>query len=130
MSFITNVAREAARDSNFRRVLFTGEKTQLVIMHIPVGEEVGAEVHHHVEQVLYFLSGVGESVLNGERRKVGAGDVAVVTPGTLHNFVNTGKEPLEVMTVYSPANHIDGRVHATKEEAEKDLEDEEFGEKK
>lgn len=58
---------------------------------------------------------------------VGAGDVVVVTPGTEHNFINTGNESLKIYTIYAPANHIDGRIHVTPQDAEADIEDEEFG---
>ncbi|HQT83052.1 MAG TPA: cupin domain-containing protein [Candidatus Paceibacterota bacterium] len=128
MSYVTNIIRETEENTNFRRVLFTGEKSQLVVMHIPPGGEVGEETHHHVEQTLFFLSGAGKSFLNGKEHAIGAGDVVVVTPGTRHNFVNTGTEPLKVYTVYAPPNHIDGRVHTTKAAADADVADEEFGE--
>ncbi len=76
---------------------------------------------------MYFQSGTGEAVLNGESTPVGPGDVVVVTPGTRHNFKNTGTEPLKIATVYAPPNHIDGRVHRTKADADADTEDEAFG---
>ncbi|OYV83095.1 MAG: hypothetical protein B7W96_00755, partial [Parcubacteria group bacterium 37-58-5] len=81
MSYVTNIIRETEENTNFRRVLFTGEKSQLVVMHIPPGGEVGEETHHHVEQTLFFLSGAGKSFLNGKEHAIGAGDVVVVTPG-------------------------------------------------
>ena len=65
--------------------------------------------------------------MNEEERKLGPGDVVVVTSGTKHNFVNTGTVPLKIYTVYAPPNHIDGRVHKTKEDADKDTLDEDFG---
>ncbi len=67
-------------------------------------------------------------MLDGKESAVAAGDVVVVTPGTRHNFINTGDEPLKVYTLYAPPNHIDGRVHRTKEDADADREDEDFGE--
>lgn len=130
MSFRINIVKETAANEYFRRVLFTGSKSQLVVMSIPPGGEIGEETHEHVEQTLYFQMGQGEAVLNGETFGVGPGDVVVVTPGTKHNFKNTGNEPLKVATVYAPPNHIDGRVHKTKAEADADVEDEAFGEAK
>jgi mannose-6-phosphate isomerase-like protein (cupin superfamily) len=127
MSYITDIFEEVESNSNFRKVLFTGEKSQLVVMDIPVGGEIGEEVHPNVEQTLFFLSGSGKAVIDGEETEVSAGDVAVVTPGAKHNFLNTGSESLKVATIYASANHIDGRIHATKEDADKDTEDEEFG---
>ena len=86
------------------------------------------ETHPNVEQTLYFQSGTGETILNGETSPINAGDVLVVTPGTTHNVKNTGSEPLKIATVYAPPNHLDGRVHTTKADADADTEDEAFGE--
>ena len=97
-------------------------------MSIPPGGEVGEETHHHVEQTLYFQSGTGEAMLDGVTYPVGHGVVVVVTPGTRHNFKNTGSEPLKIATVYAPPNHIDGRIHHTKADADADTADEAFGE--
>lgn len=80
-----------------------------------------------MEQVLFFLSGTGKATLDGKESSVRAGDVVVVTPGTRHNFINDGKEPLKIYTVYAPPNHIHGRIHPTKANADADVEDEEFG---
>lgn len=128
MPFRTNIVKETATNENFRRVLFTGKKSQLVVMSIPPDGEIGEETHAHVEQTLYFQTGNGEGMLDGETFPIGPGDVVVVTPGTRHNFKNTGAEPLKVATVYAPPNHIDGRVHTTKADADADVEDEAFGE--
>lgn len=127
MSYVTNIIKAVSSDSNFRRVLFTGVKTQLVVMEIPPQGEIGEETHDHVEQTLFFMKGEGKAILDGVESVIRAGDVYVVTPGTRHNFINTGTEALEVYTVYSPPNHIDGRVHKTKTEADADIEDEAFG---
>jgi mannose-6-phosphate isomerase-like protein (cupin superfamily) len=126
MSFRTNIIQAAATNTDFRRVLFTGSKSQLVVMNIPPGGEIGEETHDHVEQTLYFQSGKGDAILNGETFPIAAGDVFVVTPGTKHNFKNTGNDSLKVATVYAPPNHIDGRIHATKADADADEEDEAF----
>lgn len=129
MSFSHNIIKATQENDNFRKVLFTGPKTQLVVMDIKPSEEVGEEVHEHVEQTLFFLSGQGQAILDGVKSAIGAGDVVVVTPGTRHNFINTGQESLKIYTTYSPPNHIDGRVHKTPAEAMADTEDEEFGHK-
>jgi len=128
MPYQINIVRETENNANFRKVLFTGPRSQLVVMEIPAGGEIGEETHEHVEQTLFFLSGTGRAVINGEEKPIGPGDVAVVTPGTRHNFINAGDEPLKVYTVYAPPNHIDGRVHKTKADADADIEDEAFGE--
>jgi mannose-6-phosphate isomerase-like protein (cupin superfamily) len=129
MSYIGNVFRETSENENFRKVLFTGKRSQLVVMKIPVGGEVGEETHQNVEQTLFFLKGSAKAILDGQESLIATGEAVVVTPGTKHNFVNTGDEPLEIFTVYAPANHIEGRIHRTKTEADADREDEEFGEK-
>lgn len=127
MPFQTNIVQATADNAEFRRVLFTGAKSQLVVMSIPPGGEIGEETHKHTEQTLFFLSGTGEAVLDGTRSPVGPGDVVVVPPGTQHNFWNVGAEELKVYTVYAPPNHIDGRIHHTKADADADFEDEAVG---
>ena len=112
------IATVAQQSPDFRRVLWTGEHTQLVIMTIPVGGEIGAEVHEDTDQVLTFVSGVGEATVSGQKRKVTQGDLVVVPAGKKHNFVNTGENPLILYTVYGPPEHAEGAVHATKEEAD------------
>ena len=97
-------------------------------MNIPPGGEVGAETHKYTEQTLFFLSGTGEGELNGKKFPIGPGDVVVVVPDTNHNFRNTGTKPLKIYTVYSPPNHIEGRVQATKASADADIADEAVGE--
>lgn len=128
MPFQINIVKATAENTDFRRVLFTGANSQLVVMSIPPGGEVGQETHKDVEQVLYFQSGVGEATLNGKITPIIPGDVVVVTPGTQHNFRNTGKTPLQIFTTYAPPNHIDGRMQHTKADADADVEDEAFGE--
>jgi len=124
MSYFTHIVKEVQDNPNFRRVLFTGPKSQLVIMSIPPGGEIGEETHGHTEQVLFFLSGSGEGSWDGRKYPIGPGDVVVVTAGTKHNFRNTGTEALKLYTVYAPPNHIDGRIHRTKADADADAADE------
>lgn len=128
MSYHTNIVKETQENGNFRRVLFTGLKSQLVIMSIPPGGQVGKETHKYTEQTLFFLSGTGEGELDGKTFPIGPGDVVVVVPGTEHNFWNTGTQDLKIYTVYAPPNHIDGRVQRTKADADADTADEAVGE--
>lgn len=128
MNYSTNIVKNTEENENFRRVLFTGPKSQLVVMSIPSGGEVGEETHKYTEQTLFFLSGTGEGILDGKKFPIGPGDVVVVTAGTKHNFCNTGTCELKIYTVYAPPNHIDGRVHRTKADADADMEDEAVGE--
>lgn len=127
MSFHTNIVETTKKNRNFRTVLFTGGRSQLVVMRIPPGGEIGLETHPHVEQTLFFLNGRGVATLDGKEQPIAAGDALVVTPGAAHNVVNTGDQPLEIYTVYAPPNHIDGRVHSTKADADADVADEAFG---
>lgn len=129
MSYHTNIIKDTNENHNFRRVLFTGKNSQLVVMSIPPGGEIGRETHQFTEQTLFFLSGSGAGEFNGSTFAIGPGDVVVVTPGTEHNFWNTGTEDMKIYTVYAPPNHIDGRVHATKADADADTEDEAVGER-
>jgi mannose-6-phosphate isomerase-like protein (cupin superfamily) len=112
------IATVAEQSADFRRVLWTGKNTQLVIMTIPPDGEIGEEVHDENDQILTFVSGTGEAQVSGQKRKVVAGDLVVVPAGKKHNFVNTGPLPLVLYTVYGPPDHADGAVHKTKEEAD------------
>ncbi|GIF19100.1 mannose-6-phosphate isomerase-like protein (cupin superfamily) [Actinoplanes tereljensis] len=112
------IATVAEQSPDFRRVLWTGKHTQLVVMTIPPNGEIGEEVHE-VDQILTFVSGVGQAIVSGQERKVAQGDLVVVPAGRKHNFVNTGPNPLVLYTVYGPPEHADGAVHKTKEEADR-----------
>lgn len=103
---------------HFRKVLWTGKHSQLVAMTIPVGGEIGDEVHETTDQLLTFVSGTGHADLDGHTHAVDAGDLCAVPAGTRHNFRNTGDEPLVLYTVYSPPEHSTDAQHATKEEAD------------
>jgi mannose-6-phosphate isomerase-like protein (cupin superfamily) len=111
------IATVAEQYADFRRVLWTGKHSQLVIMTIPPGGEIGEEVHE-VDQILSFVSGVGEAQISGAKRKVAQGDLVIVPAGRKHNFINTGPNPLVLYTVYAPAEHADGAIHRTKEEGD------------
>jgi mannose-6-phosphate isomerase-like protein (cupin superfamily) len=118
MSYQTDVVAAARSNSDFRRELYTDERVQLVLMTLPVGEEIGEEVHEDNDQVLVFVDGSGEAVLEGRISAVSAGNVVVVPAGTKHNFRNTGSEELRLYTIYSPPEHAPGTVHRTRAEAE------------
>jgi mannose-6-phosphate isomerase-like protein (cupin superfamily) len=111
------IATVAEKNPDFRRVLWTGEHTQLVVMTIPPGGEIGEEIHE-VDQILTFVSGTATAEVDGETRDVAQGDLVVVPAGTKHNFTNAGPIPLVLYTVYGPPEHADQAVHHTKEEAE------------
>lgn len=107
----------AKENDYFRRTLETGEHAQLVAMTLQPGEEIGEETHEG-DQILFFVEGEGEAILEGQGSPVGKGDYTFVRAGTLHNFVNTGSAPLRIVTTYAPPEHPDGTVHRTKAEAD------------
>lgn len=110
---------QAARDNDaFRREVITGQHEQVVVMTIPPGGEIGEEVHDDTDQVLAFVDGEGEAILDGETSAIGPNDLVFVRAGTRHNFVNTGSQPLRLLTIYAPPEHEPGTVHQTKEEAD------------
>ena len=119
MPFNKDIVKAAKANTYFREVLATGPHTQVVVMSIPPGGDIGSEVHHGVDQVLVFVQGEGEAILNGEKSAVGVDRLVLVPSGTRHNFVNTGKTDLRLYTVYAPPEHaladVDrreaGRVH-------------------
>jgi len=113
------IKQRAIDNTYFREVLETGENTQVVIMSIPPGGEIGEEVHDKEDQVLYFVAGEGEIILEGETQAIEEGDIVLVHKGTKHNFKNTGLEDLKIITTYSPPHHPVGTIHKTKEEADK-----------
>jgi len=110
---------EAARSNDaFRRVLHTTEHLQLVVMALQPGEDIGAEVHEHNDQLLTFVEGQVRAEVGGVTSEVGPGDVVVVPAGTAHNFTNVGAGPARLYTLYGPPDHIPGTVHLTKADAE------------
>ena len=113
------IATVAEKSADFRQVLWTGEHSQLVVMTIPPGGEIGEETHEDTDQILTFVSGTGKATVSGSEKNVASGDLVVVPAGHRHNFVNTGPNPLILYTVYGPPEHSEGAVHKTKEEADR-----------
>lgn len=111
-----------SESAEFRRVLWTGLYSQLVLMTVPVGGDIGDE-KHTVDQILTFTSGKGKATIAGKDQEVKAGDLIIVPAGTQHQFVNTGPTPLILYTVYSPAEHKPTTVHKTKEQGDQEEED-------
>jgi len=119
IGYVGKIEAETLANTDFRRVIFTGVHQQLVLMSLLPGEEIGLEVHDHVDQFFRFESGSGKVVMNSEETLVADGDAAVVPAGANHNIINTSQtEPLKLYTVYSPPNHPAGTIHHTKSEAE------------
>lgn len=116
----TRVDIQAAAWTNdaFRREVVTGKHEQVVVMTIPPGGEIGDEVHPDNDQVLVFLDGNGEAIIEGVTSPVAPNDLVFVHAGTRHNFINTGDGPMRLVTLYAPPHHAPGTVHQTKEEAD------------
>ena len=114
-----NIETETTANTNFRRVLYTGHNTQLVLMSIAPGSEIGSEVHPDNDQFFRFEAGHGRVTIDETVYEVGDGDVVIVPAGSEHNVENVSdRESLQLYTLYSPPHHKDGIVRATKEEAE------------
>jgi mannose-6-phosphate isomerase-like protein (cupin superfamily) len=116
--FHITMTQAAAAHENFRTVLNTDGHSQVVAMTLRAGEDIGAEVHPHNDQVLIFTEGTAVAEVGGDRRDVAAGDLVVVPAGTEHNFTNTGDGVLRLLTIYAPPDHAPDTVHRTKAEAE------------
>jgi mannose-6-phosphate isomerase-like protein (cupin superfamily) len=113
-----DIVQLARSNDAFRREVATGEHSQVVVMTIPPGGEIGEEVHQGNDQLLVFIDGRGDAVLDGRTTKVTPNDLVLVPAGTRHNFINTGEVPLRLVTVYAPPEHPPGTVHQTKAEAD------------
>ena len=116
--FKSNIEKETLSNTNFRRVLYTGRYSQLVLMSLKPGEEIGEEVHKTVDQFFRFEKGEGIVAIDGVKQKVGDGDAVIVPAGARHNVTNASKTAdLKLYTIYSPPEHQDGTVRKTKAEA-------------
>ncbi len=116
--FITDIEDETLKNDNFRKVLFTAQHSQLVVMSLKPGEDIGAEVHPNTDQFFRFESGMGKVVIDGEEHEVKNGSVVIVPAGANHNVINTSPDqPLQLYTIYSPPQHPDGTIHKTKADA-------------
>jgi mannose-6-phosphate isomerase-like protein (cupin superfamily) len=118
--YVGNIEKQTLDNGYFRKVLFTGKYTQLVVMCLQPGEEIGSEVHETVDQFFRIEQGQALFVFNNtEEHLVGDGDAVIVPAGTFHNVINKSKtEELKLYTLYSPPNHPDGTIHKDKEAAE------------
>jgi mannose-6-phosphate isomerase-like protein (cupin superfamily) len=115
--FVGNIEDLTEDNTDFRRVIYTGKKLQLVLMSIEPNGEIGEEVHSDRDQFFRVEEGKGEVLIDGNRSKIGADDAVLVPAGARHNIVNTGSKPLRLYTIYGPPEHRDGTVHATRADA-------------
>lgn len=117
--FNANIEKDTLENNNFRQVLYTGKHSQLVLMSLKPGEEIGMEVHADNDQFFRFEKGIGKCIIDGNEYELKDGSAIVVPAGAQHNIINTSEtDDLKMYTIYSPAHHKDGIVRATKEEAQ------------
>ena len=116
--FIADIETLTEKNTDFRRVLYTGENLQLVLMALQPGEEIGEEVHEDRDQFFRIEEGEGEVVIDGKRTPVEEDYAIVVPAGARHNLINSGDEPLLLYTLYGPPEHRDGVIRQTKRDAE------------
>ena len=116
--FVADIEELTEENSDFRRVLYTGRKLQLVLMAIEPGGEIGEEVHEDRDQFFRVEKGKGEVLIDGNRSKIKSDDAIIVPAGARHNIKNTGDKPLRLYTLYGPPEHRDGTVHVTMADAD------------
>ncbi len=119
--YVGHVEKQTLSNNYFRKVLFTGKNSQLVLMSLKPLEEIGNEVHPHVDQFFRIEAGEAKFVLNNKEKHIAKdGDAVIVPAGTWHNIINNSKtKSLKLYTIYSPPNHPDGTIHKTKADADK-----------
>ena len=124
IGFVENIEELTITNNNFRKVIYTGQHAQLVLMSLLPNEEIGMEVHETTDQFLRIEKGEGKVIMNGEEHLIKDGSGIIVPAGTQHNIINTSSvNPMKLYTIYSPSHHKDGTVHKTKQEAETDTAD-------
>jgi mannose-6-phosphate isomerase-like protein (cupin superfamily) len=115
--YLEDIKELTKENSYFRRVLHTGEHSQVVAMSIPKNGDIGMESHPSTDQILVIVHGVGDVIINDEKKSFEKHDVIFVPAGATHNFINTGEDDLKLFTIYAPPEHADGTIHKTKQEA-------------
>lgn len=115
--FVGNLEQVTEQNGFFRHVLYTTAHSQLVVMALLPGEEIGMEVHPDHDQFIRFETGKGKVVLDGEEHDVSSGYGVVIPAGTMHNVINSSESPMKLYTIYTPPEHKDGTIHKTKAEA-------------
>jgi mannose-6-phosphate isomerase-like protein (cupin superfamily) len=118
MKYIGNIEKKTLENENFREVLNTTKMSQLVVMSLEVGDEIGLETHSDIDQFIRIEQGRAEVVLDGEKTTIEDNFAVVIPAGTEHNIINTGKDKLKLYTIYTPAEHPEGTIHKNKAEAD------------
>lgn len=121
--FFIDIEKATKENKNFRQVLYTSKHSQLVLMSLLPGEEIGEEIHPDVDQFFRIESGEGKCIIDGNEYEIKDGTAIIVPQGAKHNVINTGNTELKLYTIYSPPEHKDKVIHPTKEIALADKED-------
>lgn len=125
-SYVVDIEKDTLENTNFRTTRWTGKNIQLTLMEIPVGGDIGLEVHKNIDQFLRLEQGKGRVQMGPSKealtfdREVGADWAVFVPAGTWHNITNIGDEPIKLYAIYGPPDHLHGTVHATQSDAEDD----------
>jgi mannose-6-phosphate isomerase-like protein (cupin superfamily) len=118
MTYLDNIETETLGNDNFRKVLYTGKHMQLVVMSLKPGEDIGEEIHEHVDQFFRVEQGEAKVIIDGEESILKEDMVTIVPAGSLHNLFNISDVDLKLYTIYAPPNHPDGTINKDKKEAE------------
>ena len=125
--FVSNIEKDTIENENFRKVVYTANHSQLVLMSLKPKEEIGMEIHKDNDQFFRIEKGQGKCIIDENEYEIKDGSAVIVPAGAQHNIINTSAtDDLKLYTIYSPAHHKDGIVRATKAEAENPVNDEEF----
>ena len=119
MGYVDDIEEKTLDNNNFREVLYTGKHMQLVVMCLKPGEEIGEEIHDHVDQFFRVEQGEAKVIIDGKEDILKEDMVVIVPAGAQHNLINNSDIDLKLYTIYSPANHPDGTIHKDKAEADK-----------
>ena len=117
--YVINLEEKTLANNYFREVLFTTDKSQLVVMTLKPGEEIGMEVHPEHDQFIRIETGKGKAFLNEEEHEISDGSAVVIPAGVQHNIINTSEAAMKLYTIYTPPEHKQGTIHQTKEEVKK-----------
>lgn len=124
VGYLDNIENITKENQNFRKVLYTGQHAQLVVMSLLPNEEIGAEIHETTDQFIRIEAGQGKLIIAGQEHQLVDGSAFIIPAGTEHNVINTSSEnSLKLYTIYSPPHHKDQIVHQTKAEASADTQD-------
>ena len=125
--YTSNIEHDTKENLHFRKVVWTGKHMQIVYMSLLPGQEIGIEIHNHVDQFFRIEEGQAKAIVSDESFELAEDSTLVIPAGSEHNIINTGDGILKLYTIYTPPNHLDRRIHPTKEDANNDIENEDFG---